>query len=122
MERGGTGRRFHRPCSGADSDAHTVGYPVTKGVNAHELFTPNALVCDAQQVSYATDGQTSKGCWEASRWIAVEWRGVIVSTGGGWRRMASNGGWRRLTQEGTDVQNPPGVRAELNQRTGRQFV
>ena len=30
MERGETGKRFNRPCSVADSDAHTAGYLVAR--------------------------------------------------------------------------------------------
>ena len=96
MERGGTGRRFDRPCSDPDSDGHTVGYPVTNGVNvgAHELFTQKEN-CDAEQASFASDGRTRESCWEACRWITVELSGQLATFGVDWWCWASNGvdGW-----------------------------
>ena len=59
LERVGMERRYDRPDSGADFDAHIVGYHVAKGVNAgaHEPLTPNEMEnCDAQQSSYTRDG------------------------------------------------------------------
>ena len=98
MEGGGTERRFDRPCSDADSDSHTVGCPVAKGVNVgvHELFTPNEMLenCDAQQASHASDGQTNKTCWEASRRAAAEQGEQKTTLVDDWRWVASIGGWR----------------------------
>ena len=55
-------------------------------VGAHERFTPDELVedFDAQQASYASDGQTNESCWEVSRWIAVEWRSMMATIGVDW--------------------------------------
>ena len=49
----------------------------------------------------------------------------MAMIGGGveWHRMASDGGgWCRVTLQGTDVESPSGVSAELYQRTVWQFV
>ena len=50
LEREGTGRRFDRPCSDADSDAHAVAFFFMIGVDdgVHELFTPRKLRCPAR--------------------------------------------------------------------------
>ena len=59
LERGGTGRRFDRPCSDADSDAHAVGYTVTSGVNvgANGLFTSKEIAMPSKLDTPAMDGQ-----------------------------------------------------------------
>ena len=59
LERDGTGRRFDRPCSDADSDAHAVVYILIIGVDdgVHELFTPRKLRCPARL--------RSQNCWRA---------------------------------------------------------
>ena len=70
MERGGTGRSFDTPCSGADSNAHTVGHPVAERVKigVHELFTPNELV-----------GSEQMDCSRAAQYGGLR----LASTGGG---------------------------------------
>ena len=125
MDRGGMGRRFDRPCSGAHSDAHTAGYPVAEGVNVSACYSRQVkcwkIAMPNKLHTPAMDRQV-KCCWEANRWIAVELGGQLATIGDDWRWLASSGGWRRLTQDGTDVESPSGVPAELHQRTGRQFV
>ena len=133
LERGETGRRFDRSCSDADSDAHAVGHTVTNGVKCWRTRAVHAKGnCDAQQVSYASDGWTRESSWEACRWITelggqipmfdVDWwhlasNGVewwLASNGVEWtRRMGGVDGWRRKASngvnEGTDVNCRSGV-------------
>ena len=51
------GRRFDRPFSDADSDAHAVGYTSKIGVNGvHELFTPKKSDMPSKVHQSAIDG------------------------------------------------------------------
>ena len=92
MERGGTERRFDKPCSDADSDAHTVGYPVAKGANvgAHELFTPEEIAMPNKLHTPAMDGQ-EKAVGKRADGLQSSW----VDSWLRWRRWVAGVEWRR---------------------------
>ena len=88
----GRERRFDRPCSDADSDAHAVGYTVTSGVNvgANGLFTSKEIAMPSKLDTPAMDGQEKavgkRADGSQSSWVD-SW--LCSTSSGGWRRMAS---------------------------------
>ena len=112
------GRRFDRPFSDADSDAHAVGNTSKIGVNGvHELFTPRKLRCPARFIRQPwMDNRKllENELMDSGRaeWTAGYVRGLLVVVGVDWRRLpggwvASSGfEWRRMAQEDTDGEVP----------------